>query len=111
MFVPDAAIKSSAAPFSATSARRSWIWTDFIDGVIAWICDLLINKQGLTPFPIMKADVQNIWVLAGAQPLPIGEPAPPSAEAGMVLTDNHAPVEFLIALDVRREAGAGEYPR
>jgi hypothetical protein len=59
----------------------------------------------------MKADVQNIWVLAGARPLPIGEPAPPSAEAGMVLTDNHAPVEFLIALDVRREAGAGEYPR
>lgn len=62
-------------------------------------------------FTFMQADVQNIWVLAGAQPLPIGEPAPPSAEAGMIFTDNHAPVEFLIALDVRREAGRGEYPR
>lgn len=29
----------------------------------------------------------------------------------MALTDNHAPAEYFIALDVRREAGRGEYPR
>lgn len=55
-------------------------------------------------FTFMTRDIQNIWILAGAQPIPLGDPAPASAEAGMIFTDNHAPVEYLIALDVTREA-------
>jgi len=51
----------------------------------------------------MTREIQNIWILAAAQPIPLGDPAPASAGAGMIFTDNHAPVEYLIALDLTRE--------
>ena len=51
----------------------------------------------------MTREIQNIWILAAAQPISLGSPAPAPA-AGTIFTDNHAPVEYLIATDVTREA-------
>jgi len=48
-------------------------------------------------------EIQNIWLLAGKQPIAIGTPAAVKGDAGMVFTDNHAPVEFLVALEFARE--------
>jgi hypothetical protein len=51
----------------------------------------------------MTREIQNIWILAAAQPISLGSPAPAPA-AGTIFTDNHAPVEYLIALDLTRES-------
>ncbi|MEA3463307.1 MAG: fused MFS/spermidine synthase, partial [Bacteroidota bacterium] len=51
-------------------------------------------------FRSMKEGIQNIWILASKQPISVGRPVLSEAEAGMIFTDNHAPVEFLIALDL-----------
>jgi len=50
----------------------------------------------------MTREIQNIWNLAGAEPISLGSRAPAPA-AGTIFTDNHAPVEYLIALDLTRE--------
>jgi spermidine synthase len=55
-------------------------------------------------FPASEEDSDNNWILASHLPIPFGNSVLSEAETGMVLTDNHAPVEFLIASDFVREA-------
>jgi spermidine synthase len=50
-----------------------------------------------------KNDIQNLWILASDHPLLIGTPAIYNAEIGMIFTDNHAPVEFIVASDFTKE--------
>jgi spermidine synthase len=47
-------------------------------------------------------DIQNVWILSSNQPIPLGSEVS-HQENGLILTDNHAPVEFLIALDLTGE--------
>ena len=48
-------------------------------------------------------DLQNLWILASNHPVPIGQPAAFDVEKGLIFTDNHAPVEFLVATDFTQE--------
>ena len=48
-------------------------------------------------------EIQNRWLLSSNQPILIGESITSYPEKGVIFTDNHAPVEFLVMTDVLRE--------
>jgi spermidine synthase len=47
-----------------------------------------------------KGIVENVWVLASRFPITIGHLPPTTVTKGQILTDDNAPVEFLIAADL-----------
>lgn len=46
---------------------------------------------------------RNYWILAGNTKISVGHPIKPVPHKGMIFTDNHAPVEYLIAMDLIRD--------
>jgi predicted membrane-bound spermidine synthase len=57
-----------------------------------------------------KKKVKNMWVLASKRPINIGKYLIKTHEYGMILTDNHAPIEYLIADDLLNEEGRSFTP-
>lgn len=55
-------------------------------------------------YTFTKKEIQNVWILSSNEPIPLGSEVSYQKD-GLILTDNHAPVEFLVALDLTREAG------
>jgi spermidine synthase len=47
-----------------------------------------------------RGGVENVWVLASRSPMKVGYPPPTTGVKGRILTDDDAPVEFLIAADL-----------
>ena len=47
-----------------------------------------------------RDEKQNMWILASQSPISQGQPPPANETKGRLLTDNNAPVEFLIAADL-----------
>ena len=47
-----------------------------------------------------RGAVENVWVLASRSPLNVGHPPPAAGAKDWILTDDKAPVEFLIATDL-----------
>ena len=57
-----------------------------------------VNYVGLE-----EKDAQNFWILASNHPLSIGKAMSENPEKGIIFTDNHAPVEFLVMTDFIQE--------
>jgi len=51
----------------------------------------------------VKEGPQNLWILASNHPIPVGGAASTDPGKGTILTDNHAPVEFLVVADLMEE--------
>ncbi|OGW79852.1 MAG: hypothetical protein A3G33_02450 [Omnitrophica bacterium RIFCSPLOWO2_12_FULL_44_17] len=58
--------------------------------------------QYVTFFSAAVKSVKNIWILASESPLSLGDKAMEPGTKGKLLTDNCAPVDFLIAKDLAR---------
>ena len=58
----------------------------------------------------LKAGPSNAWVIASQIPVRLGERIDPPASVGDVLTDNHAPIEYLVVRDLVMQKLGGPLP-
>jgi hypothetical protein len=49
---------------------------------------------------LLKAGRTNVWVIASQAPIRLGKPVGPSTSLGDVLTDDHAPIQYLVVRDL-----------
>lgn len=61
------------------------------------------NFKYITRMDSGKRGAGNYWLLAANHHTAMGDPVALLPDRGMVLTDNHAPVEYLVATDVVKE--------